>query len=149
MSFLREYGSSIALGAAVGLALVGILRVAPAREPTFSEWDASGTRCIAAVIHRNVAIACDFPQRRARTRFKETPMPAFTATPEIHNDLSVPLEFEPLPPEKVEAAQRSRARLLGKRNAMDKQREAAAERGRIERAFQARPKDKPFADPLT
>ena len=68
---------------------------------------------------------------------------------EVHNDLSVPLEFEPLDPEVVEIEQRQRAAWLQQRNEMDAQRAAAAERGRIERAFNARPKDKPFADPLT
>lgn len=51
----------------------------------------------------------------------------------------VPLAFERLPEDVVAIEKAQREARLAERNEMDAQRAAAAERGRLERAFNARP----------
>jgi hypothetical protein len=57
----------------------------------------------------------------------------------VHPNPAIPLDFERLPPEVVAIEKTQREAYLAERNEMDAQRAAAAERGRLERAFNARP----------
>jgi hypothetical protein len=59
--------------------------------------------------------------------------------PDIHDDRAVPLDFERLAPEVVAIEKTQREARLAERNEMDAQGAAAALRGRLERAFNARP----------
>lgn len=58
----------------------------------------------------------------------------------MHDERKAPIPFEsPLTPLEVEAHKLEREDRLAERNKMDAQAAKAAERGRIERAFNARP----------